>query len=73
MRYEGLKKVQISFKTESERLGTICFKAEKNNKGILILQCVITLWDSLPQGSADTGGLAGCVFVHNKKIISKKK
>ena len=37
------------------------------------MQCVITLWDSLPQGSTDTGGLAGYTFTHNKKIICRKK
>lgn len=72
--YEGLsKKALISLRTESKRPETVCFKAVKNKKDILILQCVISLWDSLPQGCADTGELAGCALMHNRKIISTKK
>lgn len=58
---------------QSKRPGTVCFKAAINNKDIRTLQGVITLWDSLPQGGTDRGGLAGYIFTHNKNIICRKK
>lgn len=70
--HEGSKKAQIFSRIESKRLGTVCFKTVINNKHMLILQCVIILWHSFPQGSTGTRGLAGYTFRHNKKIICRK-